>query len=70
MHLPVIAGIHVGQGRCNTPLSHDGMGLAQQGLTHETNRDALRRRLDRRTQPGSASADDKNVVFMRFVPVH
>ncbi len=41
MRLPVIAGVDIGQGRRDAPFCHDSMGLAQQGLTDQSNRDTL-----------------------------
>ena len=68
--LPVVAVIDVGQGGGDAALGHDGVGLAQQRLAHQADRDAGRGSFDGRAQPGAAGADDQDVVFVRFVVCH
>jgi hypothetical protein len=70
MYLPVITRVSIGQGRRNPPFRHDRMGFSQQGLTDQADRHPMGRRLDCSTQPGAASADDNDIMFMRFVSVH
>ena len=46
MDLPVVAFVDVGQRRRDAALGHDGVGLAQQRLADQADRDARRRSLD------------------------
>ena len=70
MNLPIIALIDVGEGRGHTPLGHDRMRLAEQGLADQTNFDSRRGGLNGRAQSRTASANNEHVVFESFVVSH
>ena len=70
VHLPVVAVVHVGEGRGNAALGHDGVRLAEERLAHEAHRYAGRRRFDGRAQPRAPGADDDHVVLVRLVVGH
>ena len=70
MDLPVVAFVHVGQGRGDAALGHDGVRLAQQRFADQADRDARRGSFDGGAQPGAAGADDQHVVFVRLVFGH
>ena len=70
MHLPVVALVHVGQGRGDAALGHHRVGLAEQRFADQADGQPGGRRLDGRPQAGAAGADDQYVVLMRFVVEH
>jgi hypothetical protein len=70
VHLPVVAGVDVGERRGDPALGHDGVGLAEQRLADQADRDAGGRGLDRGSQPGAARTDHQHVVLVRRVAVH
>src|SRR5262249_41070849 len=67
MHLPVVLRVHIAECRGDATLGHDGVRLPEQGLADQRGAGALRRRLDRRSQPGAAGTDDADVEGVRFV---
>ena len=61
-------GVHMGidvreRGR-QTAFGHHGVGLAEQGLAHQPDRQTLGRRLDRGPEPRPARANHDHVVFV------
>ena len=62
MRLPGVTRGHVRERRRDAPLGHDGVGLAEEGLAHEPDRDALFGGFDRGAQAGAPGADDEDVV--------
>jgi hypothetical protein len=67
MNLPVVLRPDVTERRGDPALRHDRVRLAQERLADQPHRDALRRGLDRGTQPGAAGADHQNVVLVCLV---
>jgi hypothetical protein len=63
VHAPVVPVVHVAHGGRHATLGHDRVGLAEQRLGDHRHADALRRRLDRRTEPGAAGADHEHISF-------
>ena len=70
MDFPIIAFIHVGQRGGNAPLSHDGVGFAQQALANQAHRYSLRRRLDGSAQSRPTGADYQNIVLECWIFRH
>ena len=70
MDLPVIAVVDVSHCCGHPAFSHDSMGLAEQRFAYKPDADAGRRCLYRRSQPGAAGADNKNVVFKCWIIGH
>ena len=66
MGAPIVRVVHIGHGRGDTALRHDGVGFPQQGLANHANRGALRERLNCGAQTRAAGADDQNVMFVCF----
>ena len=66
MHFPIVAIIHIGERRRDSAFGHDGVRFAEQAFANQADRNAGRRRFDRRAQSGAAGADDENVVFDEF----
>jgi hypothetical protein len=70
VHLPVVLGIHVAQGRSDAALRHHRVGFAEERLADERCSYTRRRRLDRGSEPRAAGPDDYDVVGMRLVVGH
>ena len=70
MDLPVVAVVHVGERGGDAAFRHHGVGFAEQAFGNHPDRNAGRRRFDRRAQTGAARADDENVVGESFVVGH
>ena len=70
VHAPVVAIVDVPHRRRRATLGHHRVRFAEQRLAHEPDRDAVRRRLDRRAQSRAARADDEHVVIYSFVFAH
>ena len=67
---PVVAVVDVGQRRGDAALGHHRVRLAEQRLADQPDRDAGRRRLDRRPQARAAGADHQHVVLVRLIVGH
>ena len=67
---PAVAIVDVGERRGDAALGHHGVGLAEERLADEADRDAGGRRLDRGAQAGAAGADDEHVVLVGLVVGH
>ena len=70
MDAPAVPVVHVGQRRRDAPFGHDRMGLAQQGLAHQSHRYPGSRGLDGRPESRSAGADHEHVMFVALVFRH
>ena len=70
MHLPVVAVVVVAHRGGHAALGHHRVGLAEQGLADEADRDASRGRFDRGSQAGAARAYDQHVVALRVRRAH
>src|SRR3954468_11293325 len=60
--LPRVTVVDVAEGRCDAPLGHDRVGLAQQRLADEPDGAAGCGGLDRRAKPRTAGPDHQDVV--------
>jgi hypothetical protein len=67
VHLPVVAVVDIRKGGGNPAFGHDGVRFAEQRLADEADRNAGRRRFNRRAQSRSAGADDEHVVLVGLV---
>ena len=67
VHAPVVAVVDVRHRGGHAAFGHHRVRLAEERFADEADAHALRRRFDRRAQPGAAGADDEHVVFDRFV---
>ena len=70
VYSPVVAFVDVGQGGGDTAFCHDGMGLAQERLAHQSNRHARGRGFNGGSQARAASANDKHIVIVGLVFRH
>jgi hypothetical protein len=70
MHFPIVALIHVRQGRGDSSFCHDGVGLAQERFADQAHRNSRRRRFNRRPQSRAAGAHDQNVILVSGVLGH
>ena len=68
--LPVVLVVDVAQGGGDAALGHDGVGLAQQGLAHQSGPQAPGPGLDGGPQAGAAGADDDDVEVVGLVLSH
>ena len=70
VHAPAVAVVVVRHRRRHAAFGHDGVGLAQQRLADQSDRDPGVRRLDGGAQAGAAGADDEDVVVVGGVRDH
>src|SRR6267378_2878666 len=54
MRAPIVRFVHIGNGRGDAAFSHDSVRFAEERFTDDTNSYSLTKRLDRRTQAGTA----------------
>ena len=67
VHAPAVAVVDVGERRRHAAFRHHRVRLAEEGLAQQADLDSRRRRLDGRTEPGSAGTDDEHIVLVGFV---
>jgi choline dehydrogenase-like flavoprotein len=70
MDLPAVAIVGVGERRRHPALGHHGVRLPEERFADEGHAHTLPRGLDGGAEPGSAGADDQDVVGMRLEAVH
>ena len=70
MDPPVVAIVHVGQGRCDAALRHHGVGFAEQRLADEPYRHPGGGCLDCRPESRSACADDQHIMLVGLIGGH
>jgi hypothetical protein len=66
VRLPPIGGVHVPHRRSDSAFRHHRVRFAQQRFAHHADRNALRQRFDRRSQPSTARADHQDILFVGF----
>jgi hypothetical protein len=64
MDLPIVPVVHVGHGGRPPTFGHDGVGLAQERLADQPDRDPTGRGLDRGPEAGTAGPDYQDVVVV------
>src|SRR5215210_5679608 len=67
MPAPGVVGVDVPDRGGDAALGHDGVGLAEQTLGDDADREAVLRRGDRGPEAGPSGADDQDVVLARLV---
>ena len=70
MDFPIVAIVHIRQRRRDAAFGHDGVRFAEKRFANQPDRNARRRRFDRRAQSRAAGADDEHVVFESLVVGH
>ena len=64
---PGVVGVDVADRGRDAALGHHGVGLAEQALGDDADREAVLRGGDRGPQPSASGADDQDVVLARLV---
>ena len=70
VNLPVVALVHIGQGRGDSSFSHDRMRFAEQTLGDNSDGNPSRGGPNGGAQPCSSRTNDQNVVFASQVFRH
>ncbi len=61
---PVVGGVHVGHGRRDPPLCHDGVGFAEERFANHADVGAFGQGSQGGSQAGAAGADDQYIVVV------